>query len=223
MSLPVQQAIVFGTLVLALALFIWGRWRYDVVALIALLIVTVTGLVPGAEAFAGFGHAAVVTVAAVLVLSRGLQNAGVVDYIARWMGRVGERQTAQVAVLTTLVTVCSAFMNNVGALGLLMPVAIVLVGTMFLSDLVNNAAAALLMAPIAVSIAQGLGVSADALLMAVAIGASCAFLTPIGHQSNTLVMGPGGYHFGNYWCMGLPLEILITVVAMPLLLWFWPL
>lgn len=223
MSLPVQQAIVFGTLVLALALFIWGRWRYDVVALIALLIVTVTGLVPGAEAFAGFGHAAVVTVAAVLVLSRGLQNAGVVDYIARWMGRVGERQTAQVAVLTTLVTVCSAFMNNVGALGLLMPVAIVLVGTMFLSDLVNNAAAALLMAPIAVSIAQGLGVSADALLMAVAIGASCAFLTPIGHQSNTLVMGPGGYHFGDYWCMVLPLEILITVVAMPLLLWFWPL
>ena len=100
---------------------------------------------------------------------------------------------------------------------------IVLVGTMFLSDIINNAAAAVLMAPIAMSVAQGMRVSADPFLMAVAVGASCAFLTPIGHQSNALVMAPGGYKFGDYWRMGLPLELVIAAVSVPLILWFWPL
>jgi di/tricarboxylate transporter len=79
------------------------------------------------------------------------------------------------------------------------------------------------MAPIAVGIAQQLGVNPDAFLMGVAVAASCAFLTPIGHQSNTLVMGPGGYRFGDYWRMGLPLEILIIVVAVPMIALVWPL
>jgi di/tricarboxylate transporter len=100
---------------------------------------------------------------------------------------------------------------------------IILVGTMFLSDLVNNAAAAVLMAPIAISVAGGMGASPDPFLMSVAIGASCAFLTPIGHQSNTLVMGPGGYRFGDYWRMGLLLEVVIAVVSIPLIMLFWPL
>jgi len=99
---------------------------------------------------------------------------------------------------------------------------IVIVITMLLSNVVNNAAAALLMAPVAISIAAGMGSSADPLLMVVCIGASGAFLTPIGHQSNTLVMGPGGYHFGDYWKMGLPLSILIVLVAVPLIMLFWP-
>ncbi|MFH7325687.1 SLC13 family permease [Desulfurivibrio sp. C05AmB] len=119
-----EQLIVFGVLGATLALFIWGRWRYDIVALIALLAMVISGLVPSERAFAGFGHPAVVTVAAVLVLSRGLLNAGVVDSIARYMGRVGVNPTMQVAALTGLVALCSAFMNNVGALALLMPVAI---------------------------------------------------------------------------------------------------
>lgn len=100
---------------------------------------------------------------------------------------------------------------------------ILLVGAMFLSDIINNAAAAVLLAPIALSLAHAMGVNADPFLMVVAIGASCAFLTPIGHQSNTLVMGPGGYRFGDYWPMGLPLELLILVVGIPLVLYFWPL
>jgi di/tricarboxylate transporter len=100
---------------------------------------------------------------------------------------------------------------------------VVLVATMFLSDLVNNAAAALLMAPIAVRVAQGVDASPDPFLMSVAVGASCAFLTPIGHQSNALVMGPGGYKFSDYWRMGLPLEIIVTVVSVPLIVWWWPL
>lgn len=585
------QVIVYGVLLLALALFVWGKWRYDVIALLALLTLTIAGVVPGASAFAGFGHPAVVTVAAVLAVSRGLENSGLVDLLTRWMSRVGHHPTIQLAALTALVTVCSAFMNNVGALALLMPVAIrmarrsghapslllmplafgsllggmttligtppniiianyraetgagpfsmfdfspvgmglavvgvafivlvgwrliphrqnpasaqelfqvgeylsevqvpegskligktvhhletstesevtvlgiirndrrllgpstfeilraddtlivaadpedlqkmleasgmtlvaerpkfellgseeirlveaivtpassmpgktvvklglrwrhginlvavarqgqslkqrlkqikfavgdilllqgpdtalqealpalgclplaerqlklgysrrvflavllfalglgaaamgwlpvhvafvgvtmlmllvgllslrdayasvnwpivvllgamlpvgqalettggadfiasqmliwgrslppvmtlalVLIGTMFLSDLINNAAAAVLVAPIAISLAQGLGVSADPFLMCVAIGASCAFLTPIGHQSNTLVMVPGGYRFGDYWRMGLPLEILIVAVGLPLIIWRWP-
>ena len=101
--------------------------------------------------------------------------------------------------------------------------AVVLVITMFLSDLVNNATAVILMAPIGVGVAGSLGASSDPFLMAVAIGASSAFLSPIGHQSNTIVMGPGGYRFGDYWRMGLPLEVIIVAVAVPLLMWFWPL
>jgi di/tricarboxylate transporter len=102
-------------------------------------------------------------------------------------------------------------------------VTVVLVGTMMLSDVINNNATAVLMAPIALQLSERLRVQPDALLMAVAIGASCAFLTPIGHQSNTLVLGPGGYRFSDYWRMGLPLEIVITAIAVPLLLVVWPL
>lgn len=99
----------------------------------------------------------------------------------------------------------------------------VLIGTMFLSDLINNAAAAVLMAPIGVATASALGVSADPFLMAIAVGASCAFLTPIGHQSNTLVMGPGGYRFSDYWRMGIVIEAAIVAVATPMILIVWPL
>ena len=161
-----DELIVFATLIATLILFIHGRWRYDIVALLALLTLAVLRIVPPAEAFSGFGHPAVITVAAVL--------------------------------------------------------AVVLIVTMFLSDLVNNAAAAVLMAPIALGVAAGLDASPDPFLMSVAIGASCAFLTPIGHQANALVMGPGGYRFGDYWRLGLPLEIIVVVVAVPLLLWAWP-
>ena len=100
---------------------------------------------------------------------------------------------------------------------------VVLVTTLLLSAVINNAAAAILMAPIGVSVAETLGASPDPFLMAVAIGASSAFLSPIGHQSNTIVMGPGGYQFGDYWRMGLPLVIVIVAVAIPLIMWVWPL
>ena len=101
--------------------------------------------------------------------------------------------------------------------------ALLMVATMFLSDIINNAATAVLMAPLAAETAIRIGANPDPFLMAVAIGSSCAFLTPIGHQSNVLVMGPGGYRFGDYWPMGLPLEVLIVLVSIPALLFFWPL
>lgn len=100
--------------------------------------------------------------------------------------------------------------------------AVLILTTSLLSDLINNAAAAIIMSPIAVGVAQGLGVSVDTFLMGIAIGASAAFLTPIGHQSNTLVMGPGGYRFGDYWRLGLPLKLLVIAAATPLILWHWP-
>ncbi len=102
-------------------------------------------------------------------------------------------------------------------------VALLMVVTMCLSDVINNAATALIMAPIGVGIALQMGVSPDPFLMAVAVGASCAFLTPMCHQFNALILGPGGYRFGDYWRMGLPLEILIVIGSVPLILKFFPL
>jgi len=99
---------------------------------------------------------------------------------------------------------------------------VLMVVTMTLSDVLNNTATAIVAAPVAVTIAERLSVSPDPFLMAVAIAASCAFLTPIGHKNNTLIMGPGGYQFGDYWRMGLPLEIIVITVSVPMLLIVWP-
>ena len=122
--MTLDQGVIFAVLFATLGLFIWNRWRYDLVALAALLTVTLAGLIPAETAFTGLGHPAVVTVAAVLVISRGLLNAGVVDAIARKLTQVGDKPWVQVATLTGIVALCSGFMNNVGALALFMPVAI---------------------------------------------------------------------------------------------------
>ncbi|MFY0635814.1 MAG: SLC13 family permease [Vannielia sp.] len=100
---------------------------------------------------------------------------------------------------------------------------VLMVVTMTLSDVLNNTATAIVAAPIGIQMANSLGVSPDPFLMAVAVAASSAFLTPIGHKNNTLILGPGGYSFGDYWRMGLPLEILVVAVSIPLILIFWPL
>ena len=100
---------------------------------------------------------------------------------------------------------------------------LLIVVTMTLSDVMNNTATAVIAAPIAVEIANRLSVNPDPFLMGVAVAASCAFLTPIGHKNNTLIMGPGGYRFGDYWRMGLPLEILVIVISVPVILYVWPL
>jgi len=100
---------------------------------------------------------------------------------------------------------------------------LLMVITMSLSDVMNNTATAVIAAPVAVQIASALSVNPDPFLMAVAVAASCAFLTPIGHKNNTLILGPGGYRFGDYWRMGLPLEVIVIVVAVPTILYVWPL
>jgi di/tricarboxylate transporter len=96
-----------------------------------------------------------------------------------------------------------------------------MVAAMAVTPFLNNAATVLVMAPIAASFASLLGYRPDAFLMAVAIGAACDFLTPIGHQCNTLVMGPGGYRFGDYWRLGAPLSLLVVVAGVPLLMLVW--
>jgi di/tricarboxylate transporter len=93
---------------------------------------------------------------------------------------------------------------------------------MAVTPFLNNAATVLVVAPIAATFAKSLGYNPDPFLMAVAIGAACDFLTPIGHQCNTLVMGPGGYRFGVYWRLGLPLSIIVVVVGVPLIALVWP-
>jgi di/tricarboxylate transporter len=100
---------------------------------------------------------------------------------------------------------------------------IMMIITMTLSDVLNNVATALVAAPIAIAVADRLQVNPDAFLMGIAVAASCAFLTPIGHKNNIIIMGPGGYRFGDYWRMGLPLEVLVIAVAVPMILWVWPL
>jgi len=132
------------------------------------------------------------------------------------MGQALEQSGATTVLAQYLVNVMSGY-SPIILLGVIM------ILTMLLTDVMNNAATAVVMAPFSVAVAQNLGVHADPFLMAVAIGASCAFLTPIGHQNNLLVMGPGGYRFGDYWRMGLPLDILILAVSLPLLVFFWPL
>lgn len=124
MRMTLEQGLLLSLLGLMLIFFIWGRWRYDLVSLMTLIFASLLGLVPVAQSFEGFGHPAVITVAAVLVVSRGLMNSGIVDFIARLMNRVGERYLIQLAALTAAVTVSSGFMNNIGALALFMPVAI---------------------------------------------------------------------------------------------------
>jgi len=100
---------------------------------------------------------------------------------------------------------------------------VLMVVTMTLSDILNNTATAIVAAPVGITMADGLGANPDPFLMAVAVAASAAFLTPIGHKNNTLILGPGGYRFGDYWRMGLPLEVLVIAVSIPTILVAWPL
>ena len=116
--------------------------------------------------------------------------------------------------------------NNIVSLaagyGPMIVLTLLMIVTMTLSDVLNNTATTVIAAPIAIDIANRLNVSPDPFLMAVAVAASCAFLTPIGHKNNTLIMGPGGYRFGDYWRMGLPLEIIVIAVSIPMIMWVWP-
>jgi len=160
---------------------------------------TLFGIVPVRSIYTSIDWPVVVLLAAMLPIADAMANTGAADMIARFL----LENVAQGQAIAGLVAL--------------------LVLTMFLSDLMNNAATAAVMCPIGISTATHLGVSPDAFLMAVAIGASCAFLTPIGHQNNTLILGPGGFRFGDYWRMGLTLEVIVVIVSVPVLHYAWPL
>jgi len=154
--------------------------------------------VPPRQVYEAVDWPVVVLLAALIPVAGAMESTGAADLIARFL------------------------LDGVARGDPVIALALILVVTMTLSDLMNNAATAAVMCPIALGAAGQLGAHPDSFLMAVAIGASCAFLTPIGHQNNTLILGPGGLRFGDYWRLGLPLEILVVAISIPMLRLVWP-
>jgi di/tricarboxylate transporter len=165
----------------------------------AAALILLSGALPLKDAYEAIEWPIVVMLGALIPVSEAIRSTGGTELIAGWLSG-----TAQA-------------LPPYGALALIM------VAAMAVTPFLNNAATVLVMAPIAATFATELGYRPDAFLMAVAVGAGCDFLTPIGHQCNTLVMGPGGYKFGDYWRLGLPLSILVVLIGVPLISWVWPL
>jgi di/tricarboxylate transporter len=164
----------------------------------AATLIVLTGALTLRETYENIQWPIIVLIGALLPLSEAVQRTGGSDLIAGFLSSL------------------AGDLPPVGALGITMVVA------MAVTPFLNNAATVLVMAPVAAGVARNLGLSPDPFLMAVAIGAACDFLTPIGHQCNTLVMGPGGYRFGDYWRLGLPLSIVVVVIGTALVALFWP-
>ncbi|MDN7132550.1 SLC13 family permease [Halomonas sp. MC140] len=196
---PRKLALSIAIFALAIVAMLFDLLPAAVAMSTAALISLLIGVLPLREGYQAIDGPVIVLLAAMIPVGEALETSGGADMVASALLRFGSDW----------------------------PVVITMIGlfllTMLLSNVVNNAAAALLMAPIAVSLANGFNVSLDPFLMVVAISASCAFLTPIGHQSNTLVMGPGGYRFSDYWKLGLPLSIVVLAVSIPLIMLVWPL
>ena len=199
--IPDKRAAIAATVIMAVAIAVAAAgllpaaisFAAGVLAVMALRVMALRHI------FESVDWPVVVLLAALIPVAGAMESTGTAELIAESL--VGTFATG----------------NPVFALGL------ILVITILLSSIINNAATAAVMCPIAISTAALFGVNPDSFLMAVAIGASCAFLTPIAHQNNTLILGPGGFRFGDYWRLGLPLEILVVVLAVPALLVFWPL
>ena len=194
-----QAAIAAGIMVLAVAGAAFGllpaaiSFAFGVLAAMALRVVPPSGVYDAVD------WPVIVLLGALIPVAAAMETSGAADLVARLL------------------------IDGVAQGHAVIALALILVVTMTLSDFMNNAATAAVMCPIAIGTAAQLQVDGDAFLMAVAVGASCAFLTPIGHQNNTLILGPGGFRFGDYWRLGLPVEILVVAVGVPAILLFWPL
>ena len=190
---------------------------FPIVVLAAAIALVAINIVPVAIAFFG--------AAVILVLARSLSLREAYDAI-EWpilimLGALipvsdALRTTGGTDLIAAGLSQAAVWLPATGALALMLAAA------MAVTPFLNNAATVLVMAPIAAGFAERLGYNADPFLMAVAIGAACDFLTPIGHQCNTLVMGPGGYRFGDYWRLGLPLSLIVLATGVPLIAFFWP-
>ena len=166
---------------------------------IAVVLMVITGIIPVRQLYESVEWSVIILLGSMIPIGVALETSGGTALIAAGIvNAASDLSPAAVLVLLMIVT-------------------------MTLSDVMNNVATAVIAAPIALNIANSLKVNPDPFLMSVAVAASCAFLTPIGHKNNTLIMGPGGYHFGDYWRMGLPLEILVIAIGVPMILWVWPL
>ncbi len=191
--------LAIGLFAAAVAAASFGLVHLPVALGIVVCAYVVTRIVPLSEVYSFVEWPVVVLLGSMIPLGAALESSGGTELIAGSLVRLTEGWPAW-AVLTVLMVV-----------------------TMTLSDVLNNTATAIVSAPVGIGMAEALDVSPDPFLMAVAVAASCAFLTPIGHKNNTLILGPGGYAFGDYWRMGLPLEILVVAVSIPAILVVWPL
>ncbi|MCM2319999.1 MAG: SLC13 family permease [Pseudomonas sp.] len=198
---PRQGQALLAGLVMALSVAAAASGLLPVVVAFAggALAFAVLGIVPPRALYTAIDWPVIVLLGAMLPVADAMLSTGAAGSIARLLLEYLARGDAVLALVLLLVV------------------------TMTLSDLMNNAATAAVMCPIALSSAAQLAVNADAFLMAIAVGASCAFLTPIGHQNNTLILGPGGLHFGDFWRLGLAVEVIVVAVGVPMLLWVWPL
>ncbi len=194
-----KVSVAVGIFGAAIALSMFDVLPTTLAFLGAIIAYVFLGILPMRDLYKQIDWPIIVLLGAMIPVSGALQDTGLTDKIADFVN------------------------NHKGSLPAWGILAVLMVLTMTLSDVINNAATALIMAPIGVGIALQMGASPDPFLMAVAVGASCAFLTPIGHQCNALILGPGGYRFGDYWRMGLPLEVLIVVGSVPLILYRFPL
>lgn len=192
-------AISLSLFAVAIGLIVSGLLPVYVAFPMAAAGMVLSGVLPVKDMYSGVDWPVIVLLGAMLPVGEALETSGGANLIADFILTMGSTYPAWFVI------------------------GIILTITMFLSDIINNAATVVLMAPISISIAHGMGASVDPFLMTVAIGGSCAFLTPIGHQSNTLIMGPGGYKFTDYSRMGLPLELIIILLGVPLIMYFWPL
>jgi len=188
-----------GIFAAAIALASFGMLYLAVALAIVVALYVITDIVPIRNVYDFIEWPVIVLLGSMIPLGSALEQSGGTALIAQQIVSITDGYAPWI-VLTVLMVV-----------------------VMTLSDVLNNTATAVIGAPIAVNIADNLGVNSDPFLMAVAIAASCAFLTPIGHKNNTLIMGPGGYAFGDYWRMGLPLEIIVIGTSVPSILMFWPL
>lgn len=191
--------VALGVFITAIIATVSGYVPIYVSLTAAIVFLVIFNILPAKEIYDAIDWPVVVLLGAMLPVGKAVEATGVSELLVNWL------------------LINTQGLNIVFILGLL------LIVTMTLSDVLNNNATVILMAPIANSIALNTGHNPDAFLMAVAVGASCAFLTPIGHQNNALIMGPGGYKFSDYWKLGLPLEIIIILVAIPMIIFTWPL
>ncbi|WP_152625217.1 SLC13 family permease [Cellvibrio sp. OA-2007] len=188
-----------GLMLVTLGLVLTGLVPAEIAFALGVLVALITGVVPSSDLPKSIDSSVIVLLAMLIPIAEAMSSTGTAALIAQIL--------------------LNYLAQDHAVLGLI----VILVVTMFLSDLMNNAATAAMMCPIAVGLASALNANPDTFLMAVAIGSSCAFLTPVGHQNNTLILGPGGFSFGDYWRLGLPLELLVLITSVPVLLWVWPL
>lgn len=194
------QKIIFAVSIFLLAIIsvVVGVMEVQIAFSIAAVVMVLSGLLPLKDLYNSIDWPVIILLGAMIPVGVAFETSGGAQMVANQLLSVGEHIPFWLS------------------LGLVMAI------TMLLSNVVNNAAAVILMAPVGIQVATTTGVSIDPFLMAIAMGGSCAFLTPIGHQSNTLVMGPGGYKFGDYWKMGLPVSIIVLIVSIPVIIYFWP-